>query len=457
MSVTPHTDVAFFDILDPAFRVDCPEVRAAAEASWWACTPIGIAVLRYQECLTLLRDRRLRHGSLDTVAAYGVTSGLFFDWLRTMLLNLEGEPHQRHRRLVSKAFTQRSVDVLRPFMRAKAHELIDGFAEGGGCEFMAAFADPYPAWVIAELLGIPAQRFDAFLGWATDMSLGFGPVAAAEQDRIDAAVAGLHACCDELIAQRRKDPGDDLISALIAAEADGESLRTDELPVLLSTLVFAGQDTTRNQLGLAMTTFTRYPDQWRLLAQRPELASTAVEELMRVNPATPVVSRVATEDFTFQGVDIPAGSYVLLFLAAANTEPDTFGDAPFDIAAQRTAPHNSPSAAASTTASAPGWPAPRCARRCRSWRPDSVTSSWTDPWSRGPTSASPAPSPCRCDSPGPYRRPSAPHAPAATPSHSTSPRSGPRSVSGQPLAARPQSPWPAPVSGVSLRTTSGST
>ncbi|PZS26154.1 MAG: hypothetical protein DLM61_18875 [Pseudonocardiales bacterium] len=85
-------------------------------------------------------------------------------------------------------------------MRAKAHELIDGFAEGGGCEFMAAFADPYPAWVIAELLGIPAQRFDAFLGWATDMSLGFGPVAAAEQDRIDAAVAGLHACGPEMSA-----------------------------------------------------------------------------------------------------------------------------------------------------------------------------------------------------------------------------------------------------------------
>jgi cytochrome P450 len=334
---TSHDDVPLFDILDPTFRVDSPAVRAAADASWWARTSIGIAVLRYQECLTLLRDRRLRHGSLDVLAAYGVTTGLFADWLRAMLLNLEGHPHQRQRQLVSKAFTQRSVDVLRPFMRAKAHELVDGFADDGGCEFMTTFADPYPAWVIAELLGIPAERFTAFLGWATDMGLGFSPDAAAEQACIDAAVAGLYACCDELTAQRREDPGEDLISALITAEVDGERLSAAELRILVSTLVFAGQDTTRNQLGLAMTTFTQHPEQWRLLAQRPELASTAVEELMRVNPTTPVIGRMVTEDFTFQGVDIPAGTHIALFVAAANTEPDTFGDAPFDITAQRPA------------------------------------------------------------------------------------------------------------------------
>jgi hypothetical protein len=335
MTTSHGNDTALFDILDPAFRVDSPEVRAAADAGWCARTPIGIAVLRYPECLALLRDWRLRHGSLDRLAAYGVTSGLFADWMRTMLLNLEGHAHLRQRRLVSKAFTQRSVDVLRPFMRAKAHELIDGVAGNGSCEFMTAFADPYPAWVIAELLGIPADRFDAFLGWATDIGLGFSPAAAAEQDRIDAAIAGLYACCDELIAKRRENPGDDLISALIAAEAEGESLSTDELRILVNTLVFAGQDTTRNQLGLAMTTFTQHPDQWRLLAQRPELASTAVEELMRVNPATPMITRVATEDFTFQDVAIPTGTHVALFVGAANTEPDTFGDAPFDITAQR--------------------------------------------------------------------------------------------------------------------------
>ncbi|MGH3721425.1 MAG: cytochrome P450 [Pseudonocardiaceae bacterium] len=294
-------------------------------------------MLRYQECLALLRDRRLRHGSLDLVTAYGVTTGLFADWMRAMLLNLEGEVHQRQRRLVSTVFTQRSVDALRPFMRAKTHELIDGFAGDGGCEFMTAFADPYPAWVIAELLGIPAERFEAFLGWATDLGLGFGPAAGTEQDRIDTALADLYACCDELTAQRRENPGENLISALIAAEAEGERLSAQELRILVSTLVFAGQDTTRNQLGLAMTTFTQHPEQWRLLARTPELASTAVEELMRVNPTVPVIGRMASEDFTFQDVDIPAGTHVALFVSAANTDPATFGDAPFDITTQRAA------------------------------------------------------------------------------------------------------------------------
>ncbi|MGH3550040.1 MAG: cytochrome P450, partial [Pseudonocardiaceae bacterium] len=188
------------------------------------------------------------------------------------------------------------------------HELIDSFAGNGRCEFMTAFADPYPAWVIAELLGIPAERFDAFLGWATDMGLGFSPAAAAEQDRIDAAVTALYACCDELTAQRRENPGEDFISALIAADADGQRLTSDELRVMVNSLVFAGQDTTRNQLGLAMTTFTRHPDQWRLLAERPERAGPAVEELMRVHPVAPIIARMGVEDFTYQNLHIPAGT-----------------------------------------------------------------------------------------------------------------------------------------------------
>ncbi|MGH3784920.1 MAG: cytochrome P450 [Pseudonocardiaceae bacterium] len=232
----------------------------------------------------------------DLLTSYGVVSGPFADWLSATLLSVEGQTHQRLRRLVSAAFTQRSVDRLRPFMQTKAHELIDSFAGNGRCEFMTAFADPYPAWVIAELLGIPAERFDAFL---------------------------------------RENPGEDFISALIAAEADSQRLTSDEMRVMVNALVFAGQDTTRNQLGLAMTTFTQHPDQWRLLAERPELASTAVEELMRVHPVAPVIARLAVEDFTFQNLDIPAGTHLMLFVATANTESETFGDAPFDITAQR--------------------------------------------------------------------------------------------------------------------------
>jgi hypothetical protein len=326
---------AFFNVLDPEFGVDSPEVHAAARANWWARTPIGIAVLRHRECVALMRDHRLRHGSVGWLTAQGVTSGPFAEWMHTMLLNVEGKAHQRLRSLVSSAFTQRRVETLRPFMRSTAHHLVDAFAATGSCEFMTAFADPYPARVIAELLGIPDDQFDDFLGWANDIGLGFSPVVADELDRIEAALAGLYACCDELMALRRREPGEDLISALIAAADDGGRLTGEELRLLVSTLVFAGQETTRNQLGLALSTLADHPEQWRLLGARPELATTAVEEILRVNPTAPVVGRIATEDITFHGVDIPAGTHLTLFLAAANTEPDTFGNAPFDITAQR--------------------------------------------------------------------------------------------------------------------------
>jgi cytochrome P450 len=168
---------------------------------------------------------------------------------------LEGEPHGRLRRLVSQAFTPRAVDALRPVMRAVAHELIDGFAARGACEFMAAFADPYPSRIIGALLGIPRERYLDFHGWATDLGLLFSYAVAEHRARIEAALLGLSACVDDLLAARRAAPGPDLISALIAAEEAGDQLSDTELRVLVTGLVFAGQDTTRNQLGCALATF----------------------------------------------------------------------------------------------------------------------------------------------------------------------------------------------------------
>jgi cytochrome P450 len=337
MTLIGETDVAFFDFYDRTFHPDSAKVRAAAEANWYARTSIGLAVLRYKDCVALLGDRRLRHGFMDFLAGQGITSGSFVDWMRQMLLTLEGETHSRQRRLVNKAFTQRSVERLRPFMRAKAHELIDGFAERGECEFMKEFADPYPAWVSGELIGIPRTDFGRFVGLATDMGLGFGPAASQHLARIETALAGLYHCCDELITARRQDPGDDLISALIAVEEQGDRLTEDELRALVVTLVFSGQGATRNQLGLAMATFAEHPDQWTLLGERPELAPTAVEEVMRVNPAVPIVGRIAVKDFTYKNLDIPTGMHISLFLRTAHNEPATFGDTSFDITAERPA------------------------------------------------------------------------------------------------------------------------
>jgi hypothetical protein len=285
----------------------------------------------------LLRDRRLRQGSVEALTAQGLTEGLLVDWMRMSLLNLEEEPHGRLRRLVSQAFTPRAVDALRPVMRAVTHELIDDFAARGACEFMAAFADPYPSRIIGALLGIPRERYAEFHGWATDLGLLFSYAVAEHRARIEAALLGLSACVDDLLAARRAASGPDLISALIAAEEAGDQLSDTELRVLVTGLVFAGQDTTRNQLGCAMATFLAHPEQWARLAEAPTLAARAVEEVMRVRPAVPAISRVATEDFDFNGLRIPAGTFLSLFVASANTDPRVFGPEGFDISQERPA------------------------------------------------------------------------------------------------------------------------
>jgi cytochrome P450 len=341
--IDPRTDqgtdreVAFFDLFDLAFQPDAPEVHAAREACWYARTPLGYAVLRYDEVAALLRDRRLRQGGVESLAAQGITTGPLADWMRMAILNIEGEQHARLRHLVSKAFTPRAVDALRPVMRAVVHELIDGFAARGECEFMTAFADPYPSQIICALLGIPRERYGQFHGWATDLGLAFSYAVAEHLARIEAALQGLYACVDDLLAERRAIPGPDLVSALIAAEESGDHLSDAELRVMVTALVFGGQDTTRNQLGCALATFLEHPAQWARLAETPALAARAVEEIMRLRPAVPVIWRVAAEDFEFRGLRIAAGTFLSMFAAAAHTDPRVFDTAEFDIGLERPA------------------------------------------------------------------------------------------------------------------------
>jgi cytochrome P450 len=327
----------YLDLMDPAFRPDGAEVRAARAAHWCARTPMGFAVLRYDNISALLADRRLRQGTYRMLTAQGLTEGPLVEWMNSVILSVEGEDHTRLRRLVNRAFTPRAVAELRPRMNEIANELVDRFAGAGRVDFMEAFADPYPARVICELLGVPREQHDSFRGWANDLGLAFGFTTAANLERIEAALAGLHAATDELLAQRRARPTDDLLSALIAAEADGSHLSTEELRLMVTSLLFAGQDTTTHQLGNAIAMFLRHPEQWTLLARQPELAEQAVDEVIRIAPTSPLTSRIATEDLEVDGVSIPADSTLSLLLAAGNTDPAAFGaDADrFDITASR--------------------------------------------------------------------------------------------------------------------------
>lgn len=313
----------YVDLLDPALDPGGPQVRAAREARWCARTPMGLAVLRYRPLSTLLADRRLAQGSHRLLTHQGITEGPVVDWMNAILLTVEGDDHTRLRRLVSRAFTPRAVEALRPVMRRVANELIDGFA--GRVDAMAAFADPYPARIICELLGVPPAWHDRFRGWANDLGLAFSYTAAAKLGRIEAALAGLNAATDALVAARRAEPGPDLLTALIAAEADGDRLTADELRTMVTTLLFAGQDTTRHQLGRTLELLAEHPAQWALLGARRDLAGAAVDEGLRLAPTTPVTGRVAVADLDLDGVAIPAGTHLSMMLVAGNTDPEVFG------------------------------------------------------------------------------------------------------------------------------------
>ncbi|HYZ16986.1 MAG TPA: cytochrome P450, partial [Candidatus Acidoferrum sp.] len=298
----------------------------AREASWYARTPLGIAVLRYHDVVAFLRDERLHQGTSTTLRLRGVEDGPLHDWWRNVILNTNGEQHTRLRRLVAKTFTPPSVDALRPFMRATAERLVDAFAGAGSCEFVEAFADPYALAVICELLGIPEERRADFSGWAADLSSIFSPDIAALRERVEHALAALYACVDEVIADRKRAPGDDLVSTLVLAEDDGERLTTEELRTMLVVLVLAGNDSTRNQLGRALVVMAGRSDLWRRLASEPGRAATMVDHIMRIAPALAAVSRILSEDLDIGDLHLPKGTIVHLLLGSANRDAAVFGE-----------------------------------------------------------------------------------------------------------------------------------
>lgn len=327
--------MAYFDLSDPAFDVTGPEVHRARDESWYVKTNWGWVVLRYAEAHALLRDRRLRQGNARWPAQNGIHSGLFSDWWQETLLSLEGENHARIRRLLVPAFRKRTIAAMRPRFEALADELVDGFAARGRVEFVSEFAEPYASRIICVLLGLDESDWPQVAHWADDLGRSFGINVASDLPLIEAALEGLHAYLDQVIEARQRAPRDDLVTTLLQAQETDGRLSRRELGVALVFLAFAGMETTRNQLGLALQTLLAHPDQWHLLAERPDLGPQAVEEVMRVNPTVTWVTREAVEDLDFQGLHVPRGGIVQVLSHAAGTDPAAMAETSFDITAVR--------------------------------------------------------------------------------------------------------------------------
>lgn len=328
--MTPPADVPFFNLADPAFDVTSEDVHRAREQGWFVRTNYGHAVLRYDEMNRFLKDRRFRQGNAQWPAQNGIHSGMFSDWWKQTLLSLEGEDHDRIRRLLRPAFGRKVIQGWVPSFQQLATELIDGFSERGRVEFISEFAEPYATRVICRLLGLPEEEWPQIAHWADDLGKSFGINVANDVPVIEKALDGLYDYCNAVIADRTAQPRDDLVSTIVAAQQSGE-LSPDELGVALVFLIFAGMETTRNQLGLALQTLLAHPDQWRLLADQPGLGGNAVEEVLRVNPTVTWVTREALEDVEVQGLAIPRGAVVQMLSHAAGTDPQAMPDPAFDI------------------------------------------------------------------------------------------------------------------------------
>jgi len=277
-----------------------------------------------------LRDRRWHSAAALAAIAFGVDDPRLSEDRQPSILSSEGEVHTRLRRLVAPSFSPRAADHLRPFMREVMNSLIDPIVAQGHCDLAVDICEHYPIPIICELLGAPKSDWQFFSRVAEDVLRIFDANNANEIDLILAAQADLDAYVRQLISERRNSPADDLITSLIAAEEAGDKLSENELVSMVEAVIIGGTDTTRNQLGCSVALFAEHPEQWKLLAERPELAGKAVEETMRYFGAVRSTGRFASEDIEYKGVLFPKGTLVVPSLVLANrdgavfNEPNTF-------------------------------------------------------------------------------------------------------------------------------------
>ncbi|MBL3687483.1 cytochrome P450 [Leucobacter zeae] len=329
--------IPYLDISSPEFAMNSEAVRDARSRSWYAETNYGIGVLRYAEVTALLKHASLNQGSAKWPDHHGVHSGVFYDWWTRNLLVLEGDEHDRIRRLLNPAFSPLMARRLEPEFRALAEELIAGMLDkrerGESIEFVADFSEPFATRALCAMMGLPHEHWPFIASRANTVGHALSVTIKEDIERVDHAVHELYEFVEKLIEERRERPGDDMVSTLLQASLqDGDALSGEELRNALVLMLFGGMDTTRNQLGLLLQTFMRHPDQWDALAADPErLTRPALEEGLRVNPTTRWVTREANEDFEFNGLRIAKGTTVHLFTMSSGTDPEAYPDPEIDI------------------------------------------------------------------------------------------------------------------------------
>jgi cytochrome P450 len=332
------TSIPFLDVKAADFSIRSAPVMAAREQHWYATTPYGIAILRYEDTNALQNDKRLHQGTRRWPEHNGIQSELLVPWWNEMMLSLEGQDHIRIRKLANPAFSPKIIEALKPEFTKLANDLVNDFCEKGSAEFMSEFAEPYSAKVITLLLGLPPELWREIAELATKLGYVFSVTIKQDLPEIEAGLRGILAITQNLIDSHTELDPDSFISTMVQATVDGQKITERELLVMLSFIVFAGFDTTRNQLGLAMQVFTQNPEQWDLLSKDPDLARNAVEEAMRLNPTITWFTREAIEDFEYKDLQIKKGTTLQFFNVPVGSDPAKYESIAMDITKSR-APH----------------------------------------------------------------------------------------------------------------------
>ncbi|MEY4130511.1 MAG: hypothetical protein RLZZ31_635, partial [Actinomycetota bacterium] len=318
-------ELPIVNMFDPEFWIDihAPLQRASEQASF-AQTPGGeLLALGHKEVEQVLRDPRML--TTDLLANNGLSSGPIHEWWSQVMFSTNPPVHTRLRRLVSRAFTPKRIEDLRPVIAQIAEEVLQPSFERGEIDLLHDYAHHLPIRVMSHMLAIPQDEYETFAAWTADLGLVFSSIV--DQDlraQLEQSLLHLDAYVRTLIEHRRKNPGDDLLSALIAAEEEGDRLNNDELVAMIANLLFAGHDTTRSFLSIALPLLLSHPDEVAKLKANPTLISSATEECLRFEPPVMGSARQASEDLVIGDVEIAADQAVSVSLPAANRDPIAF-------------------------------------------------------------------------------------------------------------------------------------
>lgn len=289
-------------------------------------------LFRYADVSALLRDPTLSvddaNVTIHNEERLAAVEAAFGDQERsTSMLGVDAPDHTRLRRLVSKAFTPSAIAALRPVIENLVTDALDAMDDRGTAEVVGELAFPLPFDVISVMLGMPEADKDQVAKWSSALVKTLDPIITDEelQEAADAD-RKMHALLDEVIAWKRANPADDLLTALIEAEEDGDHLSTRELRDQVQLLFVAGHETTVNLIGTGIYEMLRNPDQAALLREDPSLDAGAVDELLRFVSPVQFSRRITLADIEIEGHTIEKGMFVMAALASANHDPDKWGD-----------------------------------------------------------------------------------------------------------------------------------